>query len=131
MLLPPLCTQNQYVSYAKQAGLDIFAEPLDISKQVSKTWCVSQFKSHHPFHPRLQLDSIIFANKRTSQFPLTCSRDISVSLVADPSLWALALTQGRDFISFLRAFQAMRKGYANGSFRYAVMVFEKRVAKEA
>jgi tocopherol O-methyltransferase len=38
MLLPPLCTQADYVNYAKAAGLKAFAEPFDISKQVSKTW---------------------------------------------------------------------------------------------
>lgn len=53
------------------------------------------------------------------------SRDISLSLVQSPSLWALAFTQGRDFIAFLKAFRAMKRGYANGTFRYAVMVFQK------
>lgn len=38
MLLPPLCSQADYVRLAKGAGLKIFAEPFDISKQVSKTW---------------------------------------------------------------------------------------------
>lgn len=38
MLLPPLCTQKTYVSFAEGAGLKVFAEPFDISKQVSKTW---------------------------------------------------------------------------------------------
>lgn len=38
MLLPPLCTQSQYVEYAKQAGLGVLSEPYDISKDVSKTW---------------------------------------------------------------------------------------------
>ena len=38
MLLPGLNTQSEYVSYAKQAGLSIFSEPFDISKEVSKTW---------------------------------------------------------------------------------------------
>ena len=52
-------------------------------------------------------------------------RDISISLVSSPSLWALAFTQGRDFIAFLQAFKAMRRGYANGTFRYAVMAFRK------
>ncbi|KAK3944106.1 gamma-tocopherol methyltransferase [Diplogelasinospora grovesii] len=51
--------------------------------------------------------------------------DISWSLVQNPSLWAFALSQGRDGIAFLQAFRAMRRGYANGSFRYAVMAFEK------
>ncbi|CAD6581854.1 MAG: hypothetical protein ASARMPREDX12_000687, partial [Alectoria sarmentosa] len=37
MLLPGLNTQTEYVNYAKQAGLSVFSEPFDISKQVSKT----------------------------------------------------------------------------------------------
>jgi len=89
MLLPPLCSIADYTAYAKKAGLSVFQEPLDISKNVSKTW------------------------------------DVSWSLVQSPSLWALALTQGRDAIAFLQAFRAMRRGFANGSFRYAVMVFQK------
>ncbi|RGP68188.1 hypothetical protein FLONG3_8263 [Fusarium longipes] len=40
MLLPPLCTQQGYLDLASQAGLQIFAEPKDISQQVRKTWCV-------------------------------------------------------------------------------------------
>lgn len=38
MLLPPLCTQQGYVDFAKKAGLSVLAEPMDISKQVAKTW---------------------------------------------------------------------------------------------
>ena len=41
MLLPGLNTQSEYVNYATQAGLNVFSEPLDISKQVSKTWYVT------------------------------------------------------------------------------------------
>ncbi|KAI1466404.1 S-adenosyl-L-methionine-dependent methyltransferase [Daldinia caldariorum] len=51
--------------------------------------------------------------------------DISWSLVSSPSLWAFAISQGRDGLAFLQAFRAMRRGYANGTFRYAVMCFEK------
>ena len=43
--------------------------------------------------------------------------DIGLQLVASPSLWALALAQGTDFVGFLRAFVAMREGYATGAFR--------------
>lgn len=89
MLLPPLCTQSGYVKYAQEAGLGAFSEPLDISRNVSKTW------------------------------------DISWSLIQSPALWAFAFSQGRDAIAFLQAFRAMRRGYGNGTFRYAVMVFEK------
>ncbi|KAL8869046.1 MAG: hypothetical protein Q9174_004565 [Haloplaca sp. 1 TL-2023] len=38
MLLPPLCTQDQYVKLAEEAGLTMFSEPLDISANVAKTW---------------------------------------------------------------------------------------------
>ncbi|KAM7223432.1 S-adenosyl-L-methionine-dependent methyltransferase [Rhypophila decipiens] len=89
MLLPPMCTQADYVNFAKEAGLKLLGGPKDISKDVSKTW------------------------------------DISWSLVQNPSLWAFAFSQGRDGIAFLQAFRAMRRGYANGSFRYAVISFEK------
>ncbi len=51
--------------------------------------------------------------------------DISWSLVSSPSLWGFAISQGRDGLAFLQAFRAMRRGYENGSFRYAVMCFEK------
>ena len=41
MLLPPLCSQEDYVRLATGAGLKIFAKPFDISSKVSKTWYVS------------------------------------------------------------------------------------------
>ncbi|KAI9734774.1 MAG: hypothetical protein M1818_006761 [Claussenomyces sp. TS43310] len=88
MLLPPLCTQSEYVDLAARAGLKTLSPPFDISKQVSKTW------------------------------------DISWSLVQSPALWAFAVAQGRDGLAFLQAFRAMRRGYANGTFRYAVMAFQ-------
>ncbi|KAK0635756.1 S-adenosyl-L-methionine-dependent methyltransferase [Bombardia bombarda] len=89
MLLPPLCTQPEYVQLAKDAGLKVLSAPKDISQEVAKTW------------------------------------DISWTLVQKPALWAFAGGQGRDGIAFLQAFRAMRRGYADGSFRYAVMAFEK------
>ncbi|KEF55553.1 uncharacterized protein A1O9_08303 [Exophiala aquamarina CBS 119918] len=51
--------------------------------------------------------------------------DISWQLISSPSLWAFAISQGRDGLAFLQAFRAMRSGYASGAFRYAVMAFEK------
>ena len=110
MLLPPLCTQSEYVQYAKDAGLKVHTEPLDISKEVSKTWYVVSTTNTN-------LTSTADANQY--------SRDISWSLIQSPALWALAFSHGRDGIAFFQAFRAMRRGYANGTFRYAVMVFEK------
>ncbi|KAI5865470.1 S-adenosyl-L-methionine-dependent methyltransferase [Durotheca rogersii] len=89
MLVPRLYTIDEYVGLAEQAGFRLRGAPVDISKDVARTW------------------------------------DISWSLVSSPALWAFAISQGRDGLAFLQAFRAMRRGYANGSFRYAVMCFEK------
>lgn len=89
MLLPPLCTADDYVEMAQKAGLVVRQSPIDISQDVAKTW------------------------------------DISWGLVSSPSLWMFAISQGRDGLAFLQAFRAMRRGYANGTFRYAIMCFEK------
>ncbi|GAP83836.2 putative tocopherol O-methyltransferase [Rosellinia necatrix] len=89
MLLPQLCTADQYVEMARDAGLKVRQGPIDISSDVAKTW------------------------------------DISWELVSSPSLWLFAISQGRDGLAFLQAFRAMRRGYANGTFRYAIMCFEK------
>lgn len=40
MLLPPLCTQQEYIGFARDAGLEVLNGPKDISKDVSKTWYV-------------------------------------------------------------------------------------------
>ncbi len=109
MLLPPLCTQAQYVELATAAGLRVLAPPKDISRDVGKTWYL-RCPLLLPVDPAALL---------------TGTRDISWSLIQQPSLWAFAFSQGRDGIAFLQAFRAMRRGYANGSFRYAVMAFEK------
>ena len=106
MLLPPLCTQQGYIDFANQAGLDIFSGPNDISQEVRKTWYV--------LHPAGHIIKLTLLD-----------RDITWSLVQNPSLWAFAFTQGRDGIAFLQSFRAMRRGYANGTFRYAVMAFVK------
>ncbi|KAI1754745.1 tocopherol O-methyltransferase [Xylaria castorea] len=89
MLLPQLCTADQYVEMAQKAGLKVRQGPIDISSDVARTW------------------------------------DISWGLVSSPSLWLFAISQGRDGLAFLQAFRAMRRGYANGTFRYAIMCFEK------
>ncbi|KAK8050340.1 hypothetical protein PG994_012070 [Apiospora phragmitis] len=90
MLLPPLCTADQYVEMATKAGFKVLKGPMDISADVLRTW------------------------------------DISWSLVSSPSLWAFAISQGRDGLAFLQSFRAMRRGYANSTFRYCCIAFEKQ-----
>ncbi|MCI0403858.1 MAG: class I SAM-dependent methyltransferase [Acidobacteria bacterium] len=51
--------------------------------------------------------------------------EISTALIKRPSLWKFAAEQGKDFIRFLRGFQAMRKGYQSGSLVYGLIVAQK------
>lgn len=56
-----------------------------------------------------------------------CARtwDFGSEIIRDKSLWALAARQGRDFLTYLRAFRAMRAGYSSGHFVYGLFVAQK------
>lgn len=48
--------------------------------------------------------------------------DISVEIIRNKSFWDLALQHGPQFIKYLRAFQAVRNGFASGNFVYGLLV---------
>lgn len=48
--------------------------------------------------------------------------DVTKDLVKNPTLWRLARDCGIEFVRFLRSFSAMRKGFATGSFVYAMII---------
>lgn len=51
--------------------------------------------------------------------------DLCLEMIRDQSLWALAAKRGKDFLTYLRAFRAMRKGFASGHFVYGLFVARK------
>ncbi|MGD8818362.1 MAG: class I SAM-dependent methyltransferase [Acidobacteriota bacterium] len=76
------------------------------------------------------------SNMARSGFDLILYRDISsevartwdlcLEIIDRNTLWSLAAMKGRDVLEFLRSFRAMRRGFASGTFRYALLVAEKR-----
>jgi tocopherol O-methyltransferase len=48
--------------------------------------------------------------------------DLSLEIIKDKNLWALAAKQGAHFVRYLRTFQAMRAGFASGNFVYGLFV---------
>jgi tocopherol O-methyltransferase len=58
-----------------------------------------------------------------------CSKtwEISASLIKDPALWRLASAQGIEFVRFLRSINAMRGGFASGSFVYGMLVAQTKI----
>ena len=51
--------------------------------------------------------------------------DISLEIIKDKMFWQLALKNGKEFVNFLRAFRAMKNGFASGNFVYGLIVAEK------
>jgi len=48
--------------------------------------------------------------------------DLSLEIIKDKNLWALAAKHGTQFITYLKAFQAVRSGFASGNFVYGLFV---------
>jgi cyclopropane fatty-acyl-phospholipid synthase-like methyltransferase len=48
--------------------------------------------------------------------------DLGLEIIKDKAFWALAAKYGAHFVSYLKAFRAMRAGFASGSFVYGLFV---------
>ncbi len=56
-----------------------------------------------------------------------CARswDLGLGIIKEKALWKLAAENGPMFVKFLRAFRAMRSGFASGNFVYGLVVARK------
>ena len=48
--------------------------------------------------------------------------DLSLNIIKDKSFWLLAAKFGAHFVTYLKAFEAMRAGFASGNFVYGLFV---------
>jgi tocopherol O-methyltransferase len=48
--------------------------------------------------------------------------DLTLEIIKDKSFWTLAAKLGPQFVTYLKAFQAMRSGFASGNFVYGLFV---------
>jgi cyclopropane fatty-acyl-phospholipid synthase-like methyltransferase len=53
-----------------------------------------------------------------------CARtwDLCLDIIKDKAFWRLAAERGADFVSYLKAFRAMRAGFASGNFVYGLFI---------
>jgi tocopherol O-methyltransferase len=51
--------------------------------------------------------------------------DLGLEIIKDKTFWALAAKLGAHFVSYLKAFQAVRAGFASGNFVYGLLVASK------
>jgi tocopherol O-methyltransferase len=52
--------------------------------------------------------------------------DLSLDIIKDKSFWLLAAKFGSHFVTYLKAFEAMRAGFASGNFVYGLFVASNR-----
>jgi hypothetical protein len=48
--------------------------------------------------------------------------DLCLDIIRNKAFWELAAKYGAAFVSYLKAFQAMRAGFASGNFVYGLFV---------
>jgi tocopherol O-methyltransferase len=51
--------------------------------------------------------------------------DLGLDVIRERSFWTLATKKGKDFVTYLRAFRAMRAGYSSGNFVYGLFIARK------
>lgn len=79
--------------------------------QEYETWMKSQ---------DLKIINLEILNKNCAK-----SWDLGLDIIKNRSLWKLAATRGAMFVDFLKAFRAMRAGFASGNFVYGLVVAQK------
>lgn len=48
--------------------------------------------------------------------------ELSLDIIKDKSFWVIAARYGTHFVTYLKAFEAMRVGFASGHFVYGLFV---------
>ncbi len=76
-----------------------------------KTWMHSN---------RLQITASEVLNKNCAK-----TWDLCLDIIKQKSFWELAAKNGSEFVDYLKAFRAMRAGFASGNFVYGLMVAQK------
>jgi tocopherol O-methyltransferase len=51
--------------------------------------------------------------------------DLGLDMIRDRSFWALAAKKGKDFVTYLKAFRAVRAAYTSGNFVYGLFIARK------
>jgi len=64
---------------------------------------------------------------RTENLSKRCAKtwEVGAEIIKDKSFWKLAAVKGIAFVHYLRAFAAMRAGFASGRFEYGMLVARK------
>jgi len=82
-------------------------------------------------HTMQKYESIMATNgltvEKTEVLNAHCAKtwDLCLDIIKNKAFWALAAQNGVAFVHYLKAFKAMRAGFASGNFIYGLMVARK------
>jgi tocopherol O-methyltransferase len=57
--------------------------------------------------------------------------DLGLDMIRDRSFWTLATKKGKDFVTYLKAFRAIRAAYTSGNFVYGLFIARKPLCSNA
>jgi tocopherol O-methyltransferase len=107
----------------KKAGLSAaqerkFIEPIERGMFVDLE-TMDDYESH------LIAGGLQIVNRQDLTRQCAKSWDLALNMIRDKPFWALAARMGKDFVTNLKAFQAMRAAYASGNFVYGLFTARK------
>jgi tocopherol O-methyltransferase len=73
----------------------------------------------------LKANGLEIVHRETLNAQCAKTWDLSLEIISDRKFWELATKWGSEFVSFLKAFRAVRAGFASGNFVYGMVVARK------
>jgi cyclopropane fatty-acyl-phospholipid synthase-like methyltransferase len=81
-----------------------------------------QLRTMDEYEHLLRANQLQIAHREILNNQCAKTWDLSLDIIKDKAFWALAAKHGSAFVSYLKAFQAMRAGFASGTFVYGLFV---------
>jgi len=81
-----------------------------------------ELQNMHDYERFLTLNGLQIMHREILNENCAKTWDLCLDIISDKAFWALAVKLGAEFVSYLKAFRAMRAGFASGNFVYGLFV---------
>ncbi len=98
--------------------------PTDIRKYIApiEKGMLAKLQTMVEYESFLAANNLKIAHRQVMNKNCAKTWDLCIDILRDKELWKIAMKHGPAFVSHLRAFQAMRRGFASGAFVYGLLV---------
>lgn len=111
---------------------DWFRSPTTTSAQerqflepIERTMLVPKLEAPHTYVDYVSQAGLTVTSFEDLSVHVLKTWDLAIEMIRTPELWKFAATRGKDFVSFLEGFTAMRAGYASKTLVYGALVGQK------